>query len=153
MPSSSFVAGWSHILCWYAAFAHIWRKSRIGRLVVLRIRSCAFDYHDLWMEFHNQGATIQLHGLTLVELTYINPSTILKQSQAPSAIQFCHMAIEKSDPHPTPNFGGIAPSSFLSSLHHLLASYEDLFSTPTGLPPPRSFDYRIPLLYNTASPS
>lgn len=150
MSSSFLTVRWSHILCWYVTFAYIWCWSCVSCSMALRVRSRAFllswpvdgippswkDHPDA--QFNSIGALLYqpFHNLKVITSSISRP--------------IWHLVIKKSDPYPPSKFIDTAPPSFLSSLHHLLASYENIFSTPKDLPLSWSFDYRIPLHPNTS---
>lgn len=111
-----------------------------------------FDYGQLWMEFHYHGKLMRLHGILGPNLHYASTSTLKRDTHTHAAYQYLHLTISRHSPAnddsllPLSSISSSASPSFVPRLQSLLSEYTDIFSLPTGLPPARAYDHRIPLL-------
>lgn len=81
--------------------------------------------------------------------------SLRRDARGQQGSQYFHLSvILTADSDTTPaslaSVDNTAPRAFTDNLHTLLMSYSDIFAAPTGLPPEREFDHRIPLLANTS---
>lgn len=105
-----------------------------------------FDYTHLWMVFQHADQRIRFQGVTQPSMHYLIPSNFSKIS-ANGNPQFFQLTIEPKQPrHSLSASDPAAPPQFLTALHALLQHHATIFSTPTGLPPERHVDHRIPLI-------
>lgn len=111
-----------------------------------------FDYQHLWMEFQSGDTTIRLHGLHQPSIQDTTPTSLRRNIHSTTTQQFLHLSVSFADMGPDqssptqPHIQPTAPSQFTDQLQQLLLRYNDIFSLPTGLPPERTFDHKIPLL-------
>jgi len=106
-----------------------------------------YNYKHLWMSFDWQGQQILLKGknppkFQSIELKQL--SALVQNGQPVEdyliySLQF--MEVEGGSKGLNPQFQGATAAS----LQSLLASYQDVFQEPTGLPPQRDHDHQIPL--------
>ncbi|XP_039121357.1 uncharacterized protein LOC120258078 [Dioscorea cayenensis subsp. rotundata] len=115
----------------------------LGVQWMLRLGPILFDYENLWMEFNYNGNRVRLTGLTQPQFNLIRTAALQKSGS--DNMQFYHLTITSSDPHPIP-LDSDAPLSFINAVSSLLREFTEVFSTPAGLPPGREHDHHIPLL-------
>ncbi|KAF8405189.1 hypothetical protein HHK36_010089 [Tetracentron sinense] len=96
-----------------------------------------WDFENLWMRFQDSNSDITLQGETSPMAAITEASTVLKSLREGAPCAFLHMlfATETTEKQ-------ALPSDLLNVLHH----FDDVFGTPSELPPRRSHDHQIPLL-------
>lgn len=102
------------------------------------------------MEFTYMGARVRLQGLKSPGFDDSSSSSLWRHVRTQSASQFLHLSISEDRDATTIQSDPTAPPFFQEQLQDLLLRYDDLFSLPTGLPPVREFDHRIPFQPETA---
>lgn len=94
-----------------------------------------WNFRDLTMKFQQQGKPQCLRGLQTGKDNLLEPdSKEWRQKTQFYIIQLCTTELKQST------------TGTLSSLTPLLLKYRHLFDEPTGLPPKRDFDHKIPLI-------
>lgn len=108
-----------------------------------------FDYANLFMEFSIKGKSFHLDGIKSSSLAMMSLSQI-RSTKSKSPLAQLYSITVSSVSTDSPPLVHEAPTSLLSQkLQQLLSDFQDIFALPKGLPPPRSFDHRIPLLPNS----
>lgn len=98
-----------------------------------------WDFGRMQMQFAINGRQVMLQGSTTVGLQAFEGDTILRtlrQSDDRGIILQLWAIQQEQRIHEESITDGIGP---------LLSEFSDLFQSPTGLPPPRPHDHRIPL--------
>lgn len=99
-----------------------------------------------------EGESVKFHGIAQPTLHYMVASNLSKMSVQDDT-QFFHLTIEKHVNNSTAVMGYEAPHPFVIHLQELLDQFDDIFASPTGLPPPRTLDHHIPLMPGASLPS
>ena len=105
------------------------------------------------MRFTHQGKRVMLTGVTQ-DAKQCAPAheSKIKGLLKRQAITYCIQLHMVSDPHDSSlsecleSVAGVQESAIPSDIQKLLSIYEDVFQTPSALPPPRPFDHQIHLL-------
>lgn len=94
-----------------------------------------------------------MKNLSAVETSIV---ALKRQVKGQTENQYFHLSVLKDPPHYSTqlhlliNAAPTAPPLFIDQLRELMTDYTDIFSLPSGLPPSRPFDHRIPLKPHTA---
>jgi hypothetical protein len=109
------------------------------------------NYKHLWMSFDWQGQRILLKGenppkFQTIELKQL--SSLVGNHKQVAGYFLCSLnAVEEEKEKAAGSVTLVSQFEDIKDNHlqHLLQSYLDLFQEPSGLPPPRAHDHRIPL--------
>ncbi|CAJ2675682.1 unnamed protein product [Trifolium pratense] len=112
-----------------------------------------WDFEKLQMEFSQQGRKFVLRGAKTSSLKVVNNKSFSQVVK--TGVDMCFLSLAENGAHlfmPTCNLFDAADPAlpFPSLLDHLLQQFDDIFSEPSTLPPPRpSFDHKIPIKEGT----
>ncbi|KAG8480509.1 hypothetical protein CXB51_024639 [Gossypium anomalum] len=116
----------------------------LGTQWLLSLGPIVWDFSNLTMQFQHMGLNCILHGILPSSLQIVSSHQLSKclnlvgNGPCPMLLAFCDQTAITLQPVQLP-----------PELQGLLDDFEDVFQTPTGLPPPRLQDHRIPLTDET----
>lgn len=96
------------------------------------------DWEKKYVEFQHHGSTIRLQGLpssdtTCATVSAMQLQALCKENASLLVLQLCQVVQQQPLPMPP-------------QVAELLSRYKEVFDEPTGMPPKRACDHRIPLL-------
>lgn len=115
----------------------------LGAQWLITLGPILWDFSRMNMKFRMEGKTIELQDLTKPANRLVIEKEIkqeIKKEKRAILLQLFSLCASAS----TTQVGNSADTGSIS--HQVLSPFQDLFVEPTGLPPSRTHDHRIPLM-------